>query len=356
MPTAWLTTPTPLFRRSLARAGSCALGLAVIAAAGALAAGEASVSVAKPGIAAVRAQLETQRGREQALAGHVAAFSGLVNRLGSDIAVLQQREGLLEGSLSRQQSALDRTQTVLRRERAHLAALRARLVYSRAVLSRRLVEMYTAGRPDLVSVVITSRGWVDLLERGEFLRRINQQDAVVIHSVRAARNSVAISAARLGQLEARQQQIADAILFQRNQAVATRSALDRKRSGLVRARDDARATLDLVSASRGRLQSRLGALEAEQSRLETQNADAGSVSTGGWAIPWNIVNCESGGRNTGPNYIGASGYYQIIPSTWQGAGGKGPAAYLAPKSEQDRIAAQLYNHGAGASNWVCAGR
>jgi hypothetical protein len=35
-------------------------------------------------------------------------------------------------------------------------------------------------------------------------------------------------------------------------------------------------------------------------------------------------------------------------------GGSGPAAYLASKAEQDRVAAALWNGGSGASNWVCA--
>ncbi|MBW3653596.1 MAG: transglycosylase family protein [Actinobacteria bacterium] len=81
-----------------------------------------------------------------------------------------------------------------------------------------------------------------------------------------------------------------------------------------------------------------------------------AVGPGGpWAIPWPIVQCESGGQNTPPNSAGASGYYQIIPETWRGMGGKGPAAYLAPKAEQDRVAAALWDGGRGAHNWVCAG-
>jgi hypothetical protein len=64
--------------------------------------------------------------------------------------------------------------------------------------------------------------------------------------------------------------------------------------------------------------------------------------------------CESGGQNLPPNAAGASGYYQIIPGTWKGMGGSTPAAYLASKAEQDRVAAALWNGGAGASNWVCA--
>ena len=36
-------------------------------------------------------------------------------------------------------------------------------------------------------------------------------------------------------------------------------------------------------------------------------------------------------------------------------GGSGPAAYLAPKSEQDAVASRIWAGGSGAHNWVCAG-
>ena len=78
------------------------------------------------------------------------------------------------------------------------------------------------------------------------------------------------------------------------------------------------------------------------------------VPSNGWAIPAAIVLCESGGQNLPPNSAGASGYYQILPSTWKLFGGSGRAAYLASKSEQDGVASRIWNGGAGASNWVCA--
>ena len=61
------------------------------------------------------------------------------------------------------------------------------------------------------------------------------------------------------------------------------------------------------------------------------------------------------GQNLPPNSAGASGYYQILPSTWKLFGGTGSAAYQAPKGEQDAVAGRIWNGGAGASNWVCAG-
>jgi hypothetical protein len=75
---------------------------------------------------------------------------------------------------------------------------------------------------------------------------------------------------------------------------------------------------------------------------------------GGWAIPYAIVLCESGGQNLPPNSAGASGYYQIIPSTWALFGGSGPAAYLTSKAEQDAVATRIWNGGAGIANWDCA--
>jgi len=80
-----------------------------------------------------------------------------------------------------------------------------------------------------------------------------------------------------------------------------------------------------------------------------------NVGPGGpWAIPWAIVQCESGGQNLPPNHAGASGYYQFLVATWKGLGGSTPQAYQASKGEQDRLAAQLWAGGAGRHNWVCA--
>ena len=75
---------------------------------------------------------------------------------------------------------------------------------------------------------------------------------------------------------------------------------------------------------------------------------------GDWAIPPAIVMCESGGQNLPPNSSDASGFYQILGSTWRSYGGSGSEAYLTPKSEQDRIAARIWREG-GPSQWVCRG-
>jgi len=81
-----------------------------------------------------------------------------------------------------------------------------------------------------------------------------------------------------------------------------------------------------------------------------------STQYDGWAIPWPIVKCESGGRNLPPNRASAAGYYQIISSTWAAYGGRAfaPRADLATKAQQSIIAARIWDGGRGASQWVCA--
>ena len=67
--------------------------------------------------------------------------------------------------------------------------------------------------------------------------------------------------------------------------------------------------------------------------------------------------CESGGNYNALNpSSGAGGAYQFLPETYKGLGGQYKAPHLAPKWEQDRLAAKLWNGGAGRGNWDPSGR
>jgi muramidase (phage lysozyme) len=76
---------------------------------------------------------------------------------------------------------------------------------------------------------------------------------------------------------------------------------------------------------------------------------------GDFSIPQNVVICESGGNYRAKNpSSGAGGAYQFLPETYKGLGGRYAAPELAPKWEQDQLAAKLWNGGSGAGNWECA--
>lgn len=338
-----LLRPKSEIGRRLAASGALPAALLVLWAAAPL------VSGAKPTAEGLRSRIDTSRSQEQALSSSVAKLSALIDRLDRGAAVLARREAEVQAELDAQLARLDRTRASLARERARAAALRVRLAQSREVLARRLREIYVSGRPDAITVVLTARGFTDLLEREEFIGRINRQDRTIIRAVQVAREAARRTAQRLSRLEVDQRRTAAAVQVQRDAVVSVRQALAARRASAARAR--AARVAALRSARGGRR-----VLERELSRLEAEQAADRSTAgpSGDWAIPWAIVQCESGGQNLPPNYAGASGYYQFLPSTWRGLGGSTPAAYLASKAEQDRLAARLWNGGAGASNWDCA--
>ena len=93
-----------------------------------------------------------------------------------------------------------------------------------------------------------------------------------------------------------------------------------------------------------------------QQAMGTTGNPAGAVQQwfDGFAIPKAIVMCESGGNYGALNpSSGAGGAYQFLPETYKGLGGQADAPHLAPKSEQDRLAAKLWADGQGRGNWEC---
>jgi hypothetical protein len=100
------------------------------------------------------------------------------------------------------------------------------------------------------------------------------------------------------------------------------------------------------------LRKRLKAARIHRMRMARQAASLtpfGPCYGGRWAIPCHIVGCESGGSWSAYNPSGAAGPYQIMP----GWGRPFPVRSAADRLAHHRIAARLYNGGAGASHWVC---
>jgi peptidoglycan hydrolase CwlO-like protein len=307
-------------------------------------------------------QLNSNLGQTQSrvsnLAGSVASLGRLIGALGSQIALVQSRENAVRTALAGDQQRLGEVQANLTRERHLLALLRARLARARLILSRQLVSNYESSKPTLVTVVLDSTGFTDLLNRLSYLRTAEQQQQRLIRVTRTAKAQADAAATRLAKLEATDRQITEAAAIRVRALAGMNALLSSKQAALQHARAAQQAALDAARARGRQLQVAIAKVQAQQAAaLSAQQGPAPTAlgPSGGWVIPYAIVLCESGGQNLPPNSAGASGYYQIIPSTWRLFGGSGPAAYLASKSEQDAVASRIWNGGAGASNWVCAG-
>jgi septal ring factor EnvC (AmiA/AmiB activator) len=325
-----------------------ALVAVLVAAAGAAVLGPPDLSVAQDG-GDLQSRAERARSREQALAGDVARLGRLVARLNSDLALVAERKAVVQAELDADEVRLDRIRSELRAERRRAVRLRARLSEARTVLAQRMLELYKTPQPDVVTVVMKAQGFADLLEQATYVRFVGRQDARIIDVVRAARRDAAAAVRRLAAGEARQQTATEAVAARRNALAGISAALARRQAAAAQARATRTVALSATRSDRRRLEARIAAIEAARAREARASGPGGP-----WAIPWPIVQCESGGQNLPPNNAGASGYYQIIPGTWKRYGGSGPAAHKASKAEQDRVAAAIWAGGSGASQWVCA--
>jgi len=306
-------------------------------------------AIGQQGEGDLRNRIDAQRNREQALASSVARLGRLERATAREVAILERRVAAVQAELTAAEAVLASTEQRRNRQRARALRLRARLRESREQLATLLRTRYTRGRPDIVTIVLHADGFAQLLETVDFVKRVQAQDQRILDTVQDARRD-ALSQRRVLTRLAEQRRVAAEAVRRRHAALATIAAgLQERRARVAAARRTRAALLRGTRADRRRAERSLTRLLAQRARALR------AVGPGGpWSIPWPIVQCESGGQNLPPNSAGASGFYQFLPSTWRGLGGSTPHAYLAPKVEQDRLAAQLWAGGSGAHNWVCA--
>ena len=307
-----------------------------------------AASAADPG--ALRRDIQRQKSAEQRLSSSIDRIGALEARTARAVDVLSRRLAAAQADATRWEARLARTQAKLRATRERLVRLRKRLAQARFVLAQTLLRRYQSTPPDVVSVVLDARGFEQVLERLDFLKRVRNSDTAILGAVRRGRADAHRDEVALARLEPQQRERTAAVQRERDALASVAQALEARRATLARIRSIRVAALANTRASRRSAQQRLSRLIAAQARAAMKPGPGGP-----WAIPWAIVQCESGGQNLPPNYASASGYYQMLDSTWKGLGGSTRHAYQASKAEQDRLAGRLWAGGSGAHNWVCAG-
>jgi peptidoglycan DL-endopeptidase CwlO len=247
-------------------------------------------------IQSTQGRIGRRKGTERVLTTEISAYTRRITRLQGRIGSLQQRQSTIESDLAAQRAALIRIQDDLRSERRRLVRLRARLQVTRRALADRLVQLYTAEQPDLVTVILSAKGFTDLLERGEFLERVSDQDRKIVAVVRAARSDAVRTEARLDRLEQRQAEVTQVIQQCRDEVAAVKQDLIGTRVGFARTRAGKDAALRSVRAERHQLEGALSSLRAQQAKIQsTLQASQGQpglpaapVRQGGGGMVWPV--------------------------------------------------------------------
>jgi murein DD-endopeptidase MepM/ murein hydrolase activator NlpD len=206
-----------------------------------------------------QAQLEHSKARGAVLSSTIQRYGDQLDQLRGEVATLRNRQAIVQAELQQKEAQL-------KQAKHQLVVLRVRLKRSLRILRERLVAIYTSSQPDTVAVILNSNGFDDLLNRYEYLQRIQSQDASIaervrnlrdqtketVVRVRAARNEIAAKKAELertqAELQARQSDLA-----------ATRQ---QDQQALAQVQDTQQHLEGDLSAIQGQIQAQLQAAQA----------------------------------------------------------------------------------------------
>jgi murein DD-endopeptidase MepM/ murein hydrolase activator NlpD len=217
-----------------------------------------------------RRKIGRKKGTERVLSTQIAGYTRRIGRLQGRITTLTTRQQRIQADLDAKRAELERLRTELRGERARLVRLRKRLTQTRGMLRTRLVEIYKSEKPDFITVILNSDGFSDLLERGEFIKRISDQDRRVVTIVRDAKTDSARSERRLNRLETRQQTVTEIVQRRRDEIAAVRMELIGTRVGYAHTKAGKAVALDTVRGDRRHLEQHVDSLEAASSKIAAQ--------------------------------------------------------------------------------------
>lgn len=230
----------------------------------------------------VKAKIEAKKAKEGVLTSTISTYNHKIQSLQGEIRGLQDRQNRIQTSLDVKRAELYATQNKLEKAKDRLARLKIYLARAQKVLAKRLVQMYKDGEPDVLTVVLESNGFADLLERTQFLDRITNQDNQIITRVRTLKAETTKQTKQLAALQKQQTAAALAIEARRNQVAAVKGKLVSSRSDLQSARDGRQVILARVRTTRHRLE---GDLSKMQAQVAAQLRAAQQTSVGGGGGP-----------------------------------------------------------------------
>ncbi len=223
---------------------------------------------------ATRDKLEDVRAQGSELAATIAEQNAAIDSMLGEVSALRQEQEAVEAELAAKQAELERATAALEKEEEHLERVRAKLQRALDVLADRLVAIYEAGSPDVLSSVLESEDLSEMAAQTEYLQQIQSYDDAVVERVTTLRNQVRSAVERLDEQRAEIEAARDAIAAKEREVAAAKQEAYERFTELKAAQGARQQALE-------ELESRESALSSNLSALSEQVASEGGDATEG---------------------------------------------------------------------------
>jgi peptidoglycan hydrolase CwlO-like protein len=259
--------------------------------------------------------LAARRAKATDIRAAIAAETKRIESTNESVANAQERLAGLQQQVTTREAELASVQHNIVSARNHLSRLENRLHAASTALAANLVAAYKDQEPDVVTVVLESHGFADMLERLQFMERIRKHDQRIVGNTKAARGEVLAETARLQKLLVRNQELVSQVREARNRAAAVEGALLTRRADQLQSRSSREASLARVRAQVDDIRKQLARLAARQRAAATQPNPNLPVNPGGMA------QAPAGAPAAVKQVIAAGNAIAGLPYLWGGGHG-----------------------------------
>jgi septal ring factor EnvC (AmiA/AmiB activator) len=244
-------------------------------------------ALAPSGSADVSSQLNAAKSAASELKTQIADDSAQIAQTENGLQAAQAHLEAVQSDLDRREERLKAVQNSLLDARDHLVDVENHLKAATKALAANLVAGYESQPPSLVSVVVSSHGFNQLLNQFSFAAKVAKENADVVQQTRVARREVAAEAKHLATLERRDRTLAKQILAERNRAAALSAALKQQQIKEISERAKVHGRYASVEVQVNHLQKKLNAQEAAAAKAAEQGAATGNASVNGITLDTN---------------------------------------------------------------------
>jgi murein DD-endopeptidase MepM/ murein hydrolase activator NlpD len=252
---------------------------------------------------AIQSKLSGVNAKKGVLTTTISHYTTRIHDLHAQIGGLRDREAAVQKELNAVQGRLDVAVAQLKQLRAHLKL-------AIEVLSQRLVSIYKTNEPDVLTIILESNGFDDVLSQADYLSRIQTMDSDVVGRVTDLRNQTKDA---VGQIRSARSEIA-----------ARKAEIDQVRLDLVSRNRAMKTAREHQQQALGRVKHQQDSLEGDLSKVSDKIAKelgglgtAGPIRDGGHGLIWPVngpITSPFGPRNIGNGYEFHPGIDIAVPS------------------------------------------